>query len=273
MGQVTAEIHFYQKGKPDTVIRESYADNLKDPQDDKGLGKIAARVLDRLGGSAMGTVVVKAGDLSGEVIVDGEKHVPLASGSAKLELGAGGHSIEISSPGTPTTKRNILVTAGRETVLDITEQTAPPPASAEPGKPFPIKKVLAGVAVVAGIALEVVTIIEIGKYNDAIDAGNRDKAGVVDAKGNGLTPEQACNDPSVPPAFCTDDKNAKTHSRTAWITGIGGGVLIGTGVVLWLWDMGSSEKSSTSGARAPTKPRLTPTVGAGSGGFVLSGSF
>ena len=33
-GQVTAEVHLYQRGKSDTVVREQYADNLKDPNDD-----------------------------------------------------------------------------------------------------------------------------------------------------------------------------------------------------------------------------------------------
>ena len=39
-GQVTAEIHLYQKGKADTVLKESNADNLKDSNDDT-LRKIA----------------------------------------------------------------------------------------------------------------------------------------------------------------------------------------------------------------------------------------
>lgn len=263
-GQVTAEIHFYQRNKPDTVIKESYADNLKDPQDDKGLGKIAQRVLERLGGSAMGTVVVKASGLEGEVIVDGEKHVPLAQGAARIDLGAGGHSIEIASPGTPTTKRNILVTAGRETVVDVGEPQGaqPQPQPEAPSKPFPTMKLLAGVAVVAGIALEVVTVLEYGKYKDALDAGDRDKASVP----AGQAP---CQDAVQFKQFCDDDNNAKDHSRLAIITGIGGAVLIGGGVALWFIDSSGDKASVNTGK----KTRVTPIVGAGTGGLVLSGSF
>ena len=58
-GQVTAEIHLYQRGKPDTVIKENYADNLKDQNDDT-LRKIAAHVLERLGGQAVGATGTSA---------------------------------------------------------------------------------------------------------------------------------------------------------------------------------------------------------------------
>jgi hypothetical protein len=269
-GQVTAEVHLYQKNKPDTMVRESYADNLKDGQDDKGLGKIAQRILDRLGGSAMGTVVVKAGDLTGEVIVDGTKRIPLTSGTARFELGASGHSIEISAPGRPTTKRNVVVAAGRETVIDVSDQTAttPPGEGAEPGKPFPVRKVLAGAAALAGVALGVVSVIEYGKYNDAVDAGDRDKASVPE----GVKP---CEREVEFQQFCNDDKNAKKHSTVAWITAGGGLVLIGTGVVLWLTDSSSSDRSTTTGVAKPPKPktRLAPTFGAGSGGLMLTGTF
>ena len=91
-GQVTAEIHLYQKGKADTVLKEVYADNLKDSNDDT-LRKIAARIVERLGGTAVGVIVVRSSDQAGEVVVDGEKHVPLERGAARIELAAGGHSV------------------------------------------------------------------------------------------------------------------------------------------------------------------------------------
>src|SRR4051794_1055170 len=80
-GSVTAEIHLYQKGKADTVLKETYADNLKDSNDDT-LRKIAARIVERLGGTAVGVIVVRSSDQTGDVVVDGEKHVPLDKGTA-----------------------------------------------------------------------------------------------------------------------------------------------------------------------------------------------
>jgi hypothetical protein len=45
-GQVTAEVHLYQKGKADTFVKETYADG-----NDDALRTITARILMRLGGS------------------------------------------------------------------------------------------------------------------------------------------------------------------------------------------------------------------------------
>ncbi|HEY8079675.1 MAG TPA: hypothetical protein VIF62_36345 [Labilithrix sp.] len=273
-GQVTAEIHFYQKGKPDTVVRESYADNLSDPNDDKGIGKVAAHIVEKLGGSAMGVVVVHAGDAGGEVVVDGDKHVPLQAGQARIELGAGGHAIEVTSTGGAPIKRNILVTAGKETVVEMAEPTSGAPKPEEPSSPFPTRKVIAGGLVVAGVVLGVVAIVELGAYNKAVDAGDKDKAtvpgDVKDAQGNVIKPAQKpCDDSVQYPQFCQDDKDAKKASTVGIITAVAGAAAIGGGIVLWLTDSSSSEKPTT-GKR---KTRLVPTAGIGSGGLLLSGSF
>ncbi len=258
-GQVTAEIHFFQKGKPDTVVKESYADNLVDPNDDKGIGKVAARIVEKLGGSAMGIVVVHAGDSAGEVVVDGDNRVPLQAGQARIELGAGGHAIEVTSSSGAPIKRNILVTAGKETVVEM--EPSAPAKPEEPSSPFPTRKVIAGGLVVAGIVLGVVSVLELGAYNKAIDRGNNDKSSVPSG-------QKPCDDPQYPD-FCNADKDAKSASTVAWVTATLGVVAIGGGVVLWVTDPGSSDKP----AAAKRKTRLVPTAGPGSGGLLLTGSF
>ena len=164
--QVTAEIHLYQKSKPDTVIRDTYAENLKDQNDDT-LRKIAQRVLDRLGNNAVGTIVVKMANENGEVIVDGDKRIPLQSGSARLELAPGSHSVEVLIGGR-TQKRNVLVTVGKETVVDlslaasggVTEDTSPP------GRPFPTRKVVGGGMMALGLTGVVVGILELRRLQE-----------------------------------------------------------------------------------------------------------
>src|SRR5262249_50350617 len=148
--------------------REVYTENLKDQNDDT-LRKIAQKMLDHLGGSAVGVVLVRAnGD--GEVVIDGDKQVPLQGGSARLELAPGSHSIEVTS-GSTTQKRNGLVTAGKETVFELTPAAAPvgPAEPVAPAKPFPTRKVLAAAAMVAGVTMGAIAVERFIKYNSLKD--------------------------------------------------------------------------------------------------------
>jgi hypothetical protein len=276
-GQVTAEVHFYQKGKPDTVVKEAYADNLTDPNDDKGIGKVAAHILDRLGGSAMGIVVVHAGDVAGEVIVDGDKRVPLQAGQARIELGAGGHAIEVSTGSGPPMKRNVLVTAGKETIVEMAGEPPPPPppprgAAEPPSSPFPTQKVIAGALVVAGIALGVVSAVEYARYKSATNDGDKiDPHQLPPKTADKSSAELACDIQSptdVQRTACNLDKDARNASTIAIITGIAGGLAIGGGIVLWVTDSGSSDKPA-----ARRKARLVPVAGPGGGSLLLTGWF
>ncbi len=51
--RVTADVHLWTRGKPDTAVHEIYSDNLKDASDDT-LRKIATRITDRLIGGPVG---------------------------------------------------------------------------------------------------------------------------------------------------------------------------------------------------------------------------
>lgn len=246
-GQVNAEVHLYQKGKPDTVVKESYADTLKDANDDS-LRKIAQRIVDRLGGTALGVVVVHAGELSGEVVVDGEKRVPLQHGSARIEVAAGGHSIEIAAAGAPPSKRNVLVTAGRDTVLDMAV-TKPTPQA--PEKPFPTRKVIGGIALGGGVVLGALSVQQLLLYNDLQDRG-KELAKVVPKD------EKPC-DPNGNKEFCDTDKKSKTASALAIGFGAASVVALGVGVVFLFTGGDTSEKTE---AKAPkSKTRIVPQVG------------
>jgi hypothetical protein len=274
-GQVTAEVHLYQKSKPDTIIRESYADNLRD-QNDETLRKIAQRVLDRLGGTAVGVIVVRMGSESGEVVVDGDKHVPLQNGSARLELAPGGHSVEVVVNGQSSQKRNVLVTAGKETVVDLTLGGSAPELP-KSDKPFPTKKVIGIAGMVVGAGLGVFAVERLLKYNSLQDEIDNNPAygpdkfqatdGKVDAcdaklKSDGLVSENACN----------KSKEAKTVSTTGIIMAGAGGLFLVGGAVLFFMSDWPSSSTSTTAKRSP-KPRITPTFGYGAGGVMFSGSF
>jgi hypothetical protein len=279
--QVTAEVHLYQKGKPDAVVRESYADNLKDANDDT-VRKIAQRFLDKLGGNAVGVIVVRMGSESGEVIIDGDKRVPLANGAARVELSPGSHSVEVAVTGQPVQKRNVLVAAGKETTVDLA-QTAPP-SNAEPPKPdrpFPTRKVVGGGLAVVGAVGGALAIVNLVSYFDDQDKGTAHQN----------TPTTNPADPKLPPGKTADDvcgsqfqdsyticranSDATRHSTIALVSGIAGGALLGVGAYLLLFD-GSSDKEKP-GVGKTGKTGMTikanPTFGRGTGALVLSGSF
>lgn len=260
--QVTAEIHLYQKGKPDTVLKETYADNLKDSNDDT-LRKIATRIVERLGGTAVGVVVVRSTDQTGDVFIDGEKRVPLQNGTARVELAAGGHSVELSpTRGTPI-KRNVVVAAGRETVVELSPAAlVEPPTEASKTK---TRKIIGGVSMGVGAVLGGIAVYSLVNYL-GLQSDGEDAA----AKTQKTDPPTPCREQSRECARI--DNDSKTASGLAW--GLGGGAVLALGFGAYMF---FSEPSSSSSAATATPPkpktRVIPTVGAGSGGVVVVGSF
>lgn len=271
-GQVTAEVHLYQRGKSDTVVREQYADNLKDANDDT-LRKIAQRMVDKLGGTALGVVVVRAGNLDGEVVVDGEKKIPLHGGTVRIELAAGSHSIELVAQGASPTKRNVLVTAGRDTILEMAGP-APKDDGSKEDKPFFTRRVTGAIVITAGLVLGAVAVqqalVHFGKKSDADDYVAQRKgtpAQVQDPEPCKPAPGQVSYDQS----FCNIDKDARVASGLA--IGFGAGAVVALGIGTYIF-FSPSDDARRTGDRTPPKKKttLTPTFG-GTNGFVLSGSF
>jgi hypothetical protein len=275
--QVTAEIHLYQKGKADTVVKESYADNLKDQNDDS-LRKIAQKILDKLGGNAVGVLIVHFATETGEVIIDGEKHVPLEKGTARVELSPGSHSVEVAATGQPAQKRTALVTAGKETSVElaVAKPAEPAAAAAAEEKPFPLKKVIGAAAMVVGVGFGVLAVERFLKYeslqrdlkNDpAYGPGNFLKTnGEVDACDAKLI------DGTQSQNACQKSKDAKTVSTVGIVAaGVSGVFLLGGAYLFFFADRGNVSAKTTRGkARLPT---ITPALGLGSGSLLVSGSF
>ena len=271
-GQVTAELHLYQRGKPDTVAKESYTDNLKDQNDDT-LRKIAQRLLDKLGGNAVGVVLVRSGSETAEVVIDGEKHVPLDRGSARVELSPGSHSVEVVAGG-QTQKRTILVTAGKETVVELSAAKAAAEAPAKGDKPFPTRKVIGVAAMAVGVAAGAYAVERLVKYNQLQNDLKNDPNYGPDKflKTNGEV--DACDahlvDGSLSANACQKSKDAKTVSTVGIVSAAAGGVFLLGGAYLFFF-ASSDEKEGKPAAKA--KPVVLPTLGAGSGGLSVSGVF
>jgi hypothetical protein len=258
-GQVTAELHLYRKGKSDLVFKESYADNLKDPQDDM-LRKIAQRALEHFGKSVIGVVVVRAGNLDGEVVVDGQKRVPLKGGAARIELAPGGHAVELAVPGVAPEKRNVLVTAGEETAVELTPPSAREPVA--PHKPFPTRKVIGGVALAAGIGLAALSVERTLRWSALRDEGEA-------LRGQVPLGAEPCT-PNTLREFCDKHRSAQGTSAVAWTAGAVGVVAMGAGIYLLFSSSGTDEKTART---KPAKPRVTPSFARSGGGLFVSGEF
>lgn len=263
--QVTVEVHLYQRGKPDTVVKESYADNLKDPNDDT-LGKIAAHIVERLGGTSLGVVVVRSSELTGDVVVDGEKHVPLVKGVAKIELAAGGHAIELASGSGAPIKRNVLVTTGRETVVDLSSApvTEPPNEASKTST----RKLIGGISMGAGAVLAGIAVYEVIHYL-SLQSDGEERATHVDK----TNPPKPCKD--TDPECQRIDKSSKVASGLAIGLGATAAVALGFGAYMFFTAPSSSEKPTNAASTTPPKPktRVVPTIGTGSGGVVVVGTF
>ncbi len=265
-GQVTAEIHLFQKGKPDTVLRESYADNLKDSNDDT-LRKIATRIVERLGGTAVGVVIVHATEQTGEVIVDGDKHVPLEKGSARIELAAGGHAIEVTGTTGEPVKRNVLVTAGRETVVELTAAPVGVEPPVETSKPK-TRKIIGGVSMGVGAVLGGIAVYELIHYL-SLQSDGKAYAATIPKDPQG----RECRDTGD--LRCVSiDQDSKTASTLAWVLGGAGAAALGVGAYLFFTEPGSSEPNKAASATtAKPTARVVPTAGPGSTGVMVLGTF
>jgi hypothetical protein len=259
-GQVSAEIHLFQRGKPDAVLREAYADNLKDANDDT-LRKIGARVVERLSGAAVGSLVVRAADATGDVILDGDKRVPLDKGVARLDVAAGSHSVEVAPTGGSPEKRNVLVVAGRETVVEFARAPAAAPVTISRAK---LRTIVGGASVGVGVVLGGIAVYSLVHYLDLQSQG--DEAAAKAAK---TDPPRPCRESGD--AECVRiDKAAKTASGLAWGLGAGSLLALGFGGYVLFGEPGaSSSQAAPPGPRA----RVVPAVGVGSGGVVVVGAF
>jgi hypothetical protein len=277
-GQVQAETHLYQRGKPDTVAQEKYADNLKDGNDD-ALRKIAQRLLDKLSGVALAVLVVKAGNLNGEVVIDGDKRFPLKNGSARIELSPDTHAVEIAAAGaTAGNKRNVLLAAGKETMVDLSPAA---PASSGAGsapasesKAFPTRKVVGGAMAAVGVGLGIFAIERFSTWSGYKDdlAAPALTSTITDTKGQAV-PACEATGPSAEKACRLSDK-ASTAGVTGVVAGAAGGLLI-LGGAYFLFTSGSDkEKTAATGpGPGPRVRQVSPWVGAGTAGVGLSGQF
>jgi hypothetical protein len=294
-GQLSAEVHYWQRGKPDSSTKEIFPESIKDANDSNA--RLAAtHIFEKLTGSAPlnGSVTVKAGDGDGAVIVDGEQKGSLDHGSTKIDLPPGSHSIEIRASGFEPSKQTVNVVASNEALVTMTlvpvavapvvphkDDTAPPPEEASSGHGK--GRLIVGLALIGlGVVAEGIAGYEglqflsnRSTWNDFKSQGCAEGTpiGQSGETPNGLRP--GCGTQATPvavhDALCAGNLNnssgcqaydsAKSAIAPGFIFASAGVVLAGAGVVVILTAPKNSEGSTTPQAGKPIfLPIVGPTV-------------
>lgn len=247
-GQVTADVHLWSRGKPQADATVTYADDLTDPSQ-PALHTITATLLSKLTGSAVtGTLVVRAGDAGGLVVVDGQDRGGLHAGVARIVVDAGEHTVDVRIPGfhIPAQTASVAQNAEREvdftlSSADTTAAPAIPPAS-EGGGGLRAGGIFGYSAIVVGAGLLVASGIEAANWVSDKSASDSDRQNVP------RTVTDVCNDPANASAVdaCDKSKNARTVSTLGWIFAAVGAAAAGTGI--WLVVSDASESNARPSA-------------------------
>jgi len=271
-GEVTAEVRLWTRGKPPTDASEAYSENLKDPSDD-ALRAIASRLITKvLGAGPAGTLVVHAGTGKGAVLIDGVSKGALDEGAARLKVPVGQHAVGVRVAGFQAEAKTVTTTDEGEEEVTLTlsplapqgEEAAPEaePAADRKSRPFPLRKVLAYSAIVAGAALLVGAVVEGAAWVSDKNASSSDRSSIP------ASVTDVCSVMGQPPSVmsaaqdaCSKNSNATGASTGAWIFGGLGAALVGTGVVLLVTDPGHPDVTEPAQAMARPRVEVVPSVG------------
>lgn len=273
--QVVVEAHYWLRGKQDSVVKETYADDLRDANNES-LKKIVNRVFERLTNTlTTGMLTVQAGKGAGTVVVDGGEPTSLSGGTAAIELKAGQHVVEVRVPGYLPVRQEVTVVVGNDTPINVKLVAEATPVAPAPEEKSNGRQILAYGLVGGGVVVGVVGAV-FGAQWFSKRSQQRDLAqaqyGVLDPDGPGPVDVKVTDPCSGFPGAgpdaarrmdeaCSLNKDAKTLSLIAWTAGGVGAAMIGTGVVL-LVTGGKGDAPTRGAAPAPKSAwSVTPTMG------------
>lgn len=284
--KVVATLHLWQRGGTMTDIRLRYSAALSDPEDD-ALRELAARAFQKLAGEGRdaepitdakggdrengesdawreetGLLSISAGDVDGELVIDGRPAGRIRGGSAEREVSIGEHYVVVRAPGYREAVGTVNVTGRKRARLTLYPERLGSVRSANHGDPEASSSSGAGWWAIgiggAILSAGVYSAVKVQSLNDSsrlagYKAAFRPSQNVcAEAEKGTVVPGQA--PPGEIADICTE---ARTYEALQYVFFGLGAVAVGTGVLILLTD--------DSGAPKQAGLRVTPEVAPGRG--------
>jgi len=176
------QLHLWVRGQGTTSTPVEYSANLTEPNDE-ALRKVAVDALQALtGGPPKGMIHVRAGNVSGQVFIDGSPVGPLVGGQATFPAPAGQHRVLVKSPGNLDVESQVVVKP------TVTADVALTPLPATVEEPTNWKRIGGFVGLGAGVAFGAVGLVGSLRVNSI-----RNNPEMVDYKNRFGEDENACD--------------------------------------------------------------------------------
>lgn len=265
---VAGKLHLWTRNHGQTSVDIRFSSNMTEASDD-ALRKVVHDALMQLtGGPPKGSVKITAGDVSGQVFVDGEPSGAIKAGAATIFVTVGDHKIEVRAPGYADTVGQVSVAPNGSVALNLVPLPAETSSSTKPN----LRRIggysalaAGGVLAIGGVysALKVNSINNddsFSQYRKAMERG----ANMCDEanKGTPAPDNIGAASPSTVSDMCSQ---ASKYQSLQWVFLGLSAVSIGAGTYLL-----ATEPSSEQGPPEPStaaRVRVLPSAGPGAGGL------
>jgi hypothetical protein len=271
--KVELELHYFERGKPDQRITDSFSENVRDARDPY-LSRLASRAFNQFFDLKFATVTLRAAGNSCDVKLDDGRTVALERGTTVVEVAPG---IREFTPQPPCTMRPSQVMATPSGVLDVdllnpTRVNTQSNALGE-RRPFPIKTAVGAGVAALGVGAGVYAVLQYSAFSRSESEAER-QAGTVPRGENVCTWSAGPDRPTASNlrSLCS---NGRGQSTRALIAGGLSLAMIAAGIVLIVTDMNTEQKVAPAmQPKATLRPRVRVDAQLGpTTGLLLSGTF
>ncbi|MFT3773585.1 MAG: hypothetical protein QM820_50055 [Minicystis sp.] len=241
-GMVVADLHLWVRGKGTSKFPVEYSGNLTDQNDDS-LRRIASDAIANLtGGPPKGSIHVRAGDVAGQVFLDGQPVGALKNGDGTFMVPAGSHKVTVKAVGYADSERQIVVKP-TGAPLDVALTLVP----AGDRSPINGKRVGGYASLGAGVAFGIVGIVSALQVKSAQDA--------IDPERKKYGPNtDVCSDLNTVPDACSKGKTFQAVQIAMFpLAAVAGG--------LGIYLIATSGKSAPKTGNLQVLPQVGPTGG------------
>ncbi len=274
---VTGDLHLWIKGKGGKYVPFRYSANLTTSADETLIEIARVKFAELAGGPPGGKLRLMAGNLNGEVTVDGQPAGKMTAGVAIVELTPGPHKIKVVSPGYETMEASVDLKPREEKNLKLTpvvEEQGPDIQKILGVTALGVGAIAAGVATYAGVrVLQLNSELEpyrsgadpdwvfVEGQDGCISEGNYPNIALAEGQTN-------ANDEKLTQIqdICNEGKTFQTMTLGLWPVA---GAFAGTGIIL----LATADWSGGSPKEAKLPFLVWPSFGPGGGFVSVASSF